>query len=331
MYTMNRYFLFILTFPLLFSCGETERETKSEQATLVSRISRIQYDIISESKGNGVEIKDLSFDTTGSFKESKSIKVIFNIEVAKEALKNIQDKGYTSFYFNLQCKPDQGKAYSQADEYIDEKNKRVGPDKICFVSQQTEQTIEAVIPYRFLEMAGGTHDLSFTISAYPAKFKNDTVEGSSKLLEHISTESYTAIEAKIRIVAPRLYNVLIEVERFKLDTKKVDPTKYDFSVGGTGYPDLYWDLYCGEDFLYYSPVIKNTILYNKRTGSNAFYCTEDDIIKISVTDYDNGPFNKQHDIIATWKGKISDLRNVKTDSLKLANLEYMLVQTKITE
>jgi hypothetical protein len=321
----------MLTFSLLFSCGEAERKTKSEEATLVARIGRIQYDIISESKGNGVGIKDLSFDTSGFFKESKSIKVIFNIEVANDALKSIQDKGYTSFYFNLQCTPDQGKTYSQADEYNEDKNKRVGPDKICFVSQQTEKTIEAVIPYRFLEMAGGTHDLSFTISAYPAKFKNDTVVGSSKILDYISKEAYTAIEAKIRIVAPRLYNVLIEVEKFKLDTKKVDPTKYDFSVGGTGYPDLYWDLYCGEDFLYYSPVIKNTIVYNKKTASNPFYCTEDDIIKISVTDYDNGPFNKQHDIIASWKGKISNLHHGKTDSLKLDNLEYILVKTKITE
>jgi hypothetical protein len=180
-------------------------------------------------------------------------------------------------------------------------------------------------------MAGGSHDLSFTISAYPAKFRKDSIESSNKILDYISNEAYTSIEAMIRIVAPKLYNVSIEVEKFKLDTKKVDPTKYDFSVGGTGYPDLFWDLYCGEDYLFYSPVIKNTTLYNKKTGSNPFYCTQDDIIKISVADYDNGPFNKQHDIIASWKGKISELHQGKTDSLLLENLEYMLVQTKITE
>jgi hypothetical protein len=328
---MNRYLLLTISFPLFFSCGESKMKTKSEQATLVSRIGRIKYEIISESKGNGVQIKDLSFDTTELFKESKSIKVIFNIEVAKEALKNIQGKGYTSFYFNLQCRPDKGKAYSQADEYADKKNKNIGPDKICFVSQQTEKTIDAVIPYRFLEMKGGSHDLLFTISAYPAKFKKDTVESSNKILDYISNEPYTAIEARIRIVAPKLYKVVIEVEKFKLNTKVVDPTKFDFSMGGTGYPDLFWDLYCGEDFLYYSPVIKNSILYNKKTGSNPFYCTQDDIIKITVADYDNGPFNKQHDIIAIWKGKISELHNGKTDSLKLEPLEYMLLQTKIAE
>jgi hypothetical protein len=328
---MNRYFSLILLPALLFSCEDAEKKTKTEQATLISRIGRIQYDILSENKGNGVNIKDLSFDTTELFKESKAIKIIFNIEVAKEALKNIEDKGYTSFYFNLQCKPDQGKVYSKAKEYTDEKNKRISPDEICFVSHQTEKTIETVIPYRFLEMAGGSHDLSFTISAYPAKFKNDTVESSNKLLDYISNEAYTSIEAKIRIVAPKLYNVIIECEKFKVNTKVVDPTKYDFSVGGTGYPDLYWDLHCGEDYLYYSPVIKNTISYNKKTSSHAFYCTQDDIIKITVTDYDNGPFNKQHDVIATWKGKIADLHNGKTDSLKLETLEYMLLQTKIAE
>jgi predicted phosphatase len=328
---MNRYFLFLLSFSLLFSCGESEKKTKSEQATLVSRINRIQYEIISESKGNGVQIKNLSFDTTELFKESKAIKVIFNIEVAKEALKNIQGKGYTSFYFNLQCNPDKGKTYSQLNEYTDEKNKRIGPDKICFVFQQTEKTIEAVIPYRFLEMEGGSHDLLFTISAYPAKFKNDTVESSNRILDYISNEPYANTEAKIRIVAPKLYKVVIEMEKFELNTKVVDPSKYDFSVGGTGYPDLFWDLFCGEDFLYYSPVIKNSILYNKKTSSNPFYCTQDDIIKITVADYDNGPFNKQHDIIGIWKGKISDLHPDKTDSLKIETLEYMLLKTKIAE
>jgi hypothetical protein len=327
---MKNYFLLTLIVSFFLSCGES-RKPKSEQATLASRIDRIKYEIISESKGNGVRIKDLSFDTTELFKESKSIKIIFNIEVAKEALKNIQDKGYTSFYFNLQCRPDKGKAYTQADEYTDGKNKRIGPDKICFVSEQTEKTIEVVLPYRFLEMENGSHDLMFTISAYPAKFKSDSVESSNRILDYISKDPYTAIEARIRIVAPKLYKVEIAVEKFKLNTRVVDPTKFDFSVGGTGYPDLFWDLFCGEDFLYYSPVIKNSTSYNKFTSSNPFYCTQDDIIKITVADYDNGPFNKQHDIIAVWKGKIAELHHEKTDSLKLEPLEYMLIQTKIAE
>ncbi|MFL5728235.1 MAG: hypothetical protein ACJ75J_02005, partial [Cytophagaceae bacterium] len=199
---MKRYFLPVFLTTLIFSCSESNRKTQSEQATLVSRIGRIQYKIISESKGNGVNIKDLSFDTTELFKDSKSIKVIFNIEVAKEAIKAIEDKGYSSFYFNLQCTPDKGKTYSQAEEFSDEKNKRIGPDKICFVSTQTEKTIEAIIPYRFLEMADGSHDLSFTISAYPAKFKKDTVESSNKILDYISNEAYTSIQANIRIIAP---------------------------------------------------------------------------------------------------------------------------------
>jgi hypothetical protein len=327
--------LFLISiFFVLISCNNTNENKKalSEDVSLASKYQKIKYEIVSTGTSNGIKIEDLSFDTATLFNNTKGIKVIFNIEVSKEVLEAIRKKGFSAFFFNLKCEPDKGNSYSIYNKITKEKGKksRINPDNECFVSHQTKRGIEIILPYRLLEMECGTHDLHISIDAFPARFKEDTLSYSTKILDYISSEAYTSLKARVRIYAPKLFKVAIEIQKFKLNTEALDPTKFDFSIGGNGYPDLYWDVYCGDDFLYYSPVIKNAISYNNKQSTNSFYCTKDDVIKINFADYDNGPFNSQPDIIETWEGLMNDLP-VKPDTLSLRNLKYLILQTKITE
>jgi hypothetical protein len=333
MLTKQPLILFLL-FSLLATCNNPREKEKtlSEDNSLASRYQKLKYEIISTDSAKGITISDLSFDTATLFNNTKGIKVIFNIMVSKGVLEAIRKKGFTAFFFNLNCEPDQGNNYSIYNEIIKEKSKekRINTDNECFVSHQTKRGIEIILPYRLLEMQSGTHDLNIFIDAFPARFKEDTLSYATKLLDFVSAEAYTSLKARVRIFAPKLYKAVIEVKKFKLNTDIVDPTKFDFSVGGTGYPDLYWDVCCGEDFLYYSPVIKNSVTYNNKQSTNTFYCTKEDLIKINFADYDSGPFNSQPDIIDTWKGSISDLPSIP-DTVKLPKLKYLILQTKITE
>jgi hypothetical protein len=114
-----------------------------------------------------------------------------------------------------------------------------------------------------------------------------------------------------------------------LNTKVVKPEKFDFAMGGSGLPDLFWEVYCGNDYIYYSPVIKNKVTYNKSYSCPAFYCTKEDIINLAIVDYDNGPFNTQDDIIEKYTRKLAAIPTNRRDTLKYGNLEYMVLETKI--
>jgi hypothetical protein len=325
--------LFFLLSSLLMACNNNSQEKSvSEDVSLASKYQKLKYEVVSTGSANGIKIEDLSFDTATIFNNTKGIKVIFNIEVSKEVLEAIRKKGFSAFFFNLKCEPDKGSNYSIYNELSKTKGKekRINPDNEYFVSHQTKRGIEIILPYRLLEMESGSHELNISIDAFPAKFKEDTTSYSTKILDYVSTEAYTSLKARVKIFAPKLYKLVIAVNKFKLNTDVVDPSKFDFSVGGSGFPDLYWDVYCGEDFLYYSPVIKNAISYNNKQSTNPFYCTKEDLIRINFADYDSGPFNSQPDIIDSWEGKMTDLPS-RQDTLHLRNLKYLILETKITE
>ena len=98
---------------------------------------------------------------------------------------------------------------------------------------------------------------------------------------------------------------------------------------GTGMPDLYWDIFCGEKLTYCAPQIKNTANYNTTHTSDYFYCCQDDVITLNFADYDNGPFNTQDDLIASWQGKIKDLPTKNSDTLHYDKLNFAVFKASV--
>ena len=85
----------------------------------------------------------------------------------------------------------------------------------------------------------------------------------------------------------------------------------------------------GEDLIYFSPEEKNSVNYNKSYNTGNFWCSKDDIIKISILDFDNGPFNTEDDIIDTWTGNISDLTSSDFSAAKFQNLSSIKIKASI--
>jgi hypothetical protein len=311
------------------SCKK-DKKTVSEQETLNTRIKNIEYEIISEKGSEGLKITNISYDTLELYNDTKGLQLSFNIEASAKAFDSVAFKGFNSYFIDLTCLSDQGKTYSHRNEiFKDEKKKRyLHTHKECFISHPTDRSLKISFPYRMLQLQEGEQIMTINIEAFPANFEDDSSSLDYKLLNKISNEARASISMKIKVKAPKLYKASFTVHKFKLNTKVVKPEKFDFAMGGSGYPDLFWEVYCGNDYIYYSPVIKNKIEYNKKYSSSTFFCTKDDIINLAVVDYDNGPFNTQDDIIEKWHGKIEELKSGK-DTLQMGNLEYFVFETNI--
>jgi hypothetical protein len=326
-----RFFLtLLLAISILTISCEKDKKTVSEQETLQSRIKNIEYEIISEKDSDGLKITNISYDTLDLYNDTKGLQLTFNIEASAKAFDSVAFKGFNSYFIDLTCLSDNGKSYSHRNEIFkdQEKKRYLHSHRDCFISHPTDRSLKISFPYRMLQLNEGDQTMTVNIEAFPAKFEDDSTSLDYKLLHKISNDPKTSISMKIKVKAPKLYKASFTVHKFKLDTKVVKPEKFDFAMGGSGYPDLFWEVYCGNEYIYYSPVIKNKIEYNKKYSSSTFYCTKEDIINLAVVDYDNGPFNTQDDIIEKWQGKIEELKSGK-DTLKMGNLEYFVFETNI--
>lgn len=328
---MMRFALTITIIFILFSCSsptETSETAEADANALATKVKEIHYEVVS-TEGTGITIKELSFDTT-LLHHTKGIKATFTIEVSKEAIERLNKAGYTTYFLDLGCEPDKGTSYAHRMS-IAPGEERIHINHGSFISSPGQRPLEMLLPFRLLEMEKGEHTVTVTIGAYPVKFKKDTISNDYKVLEQVTEPAHVSTKVKIKIIAPKLYKVVVQTEKFWLNTSTRKASTYDFSFGGPGYPDLYWSLSCGTDFVYHSPIKKNCTSYFTPTRSTPFYCTDEDEITITVADYDDGPFNKESDIIGLWKGKIANLEKTKTDTLSFGTVEAFIVKTKLLE
>lgn len=323
------YSLLILS---LTACSlEKEKNAGSGEESDNSRIKKFGYEVLSDKETPGLKITNVNFDTLALHKDTKGLLVSFNVIASSKAFDSISKLGFNSLFIDLTGKSDESKTYSHRNEVFkaSDKKKFMHTHKECFISSATDRNLEISFPYRLLEMSEGDHELTVNIEVFPAKFEDDTSALLVKMLNSISPAPMTSLSMKLKVKAPKLYKASFTVHQFKLNTKVVKAEKFDFAVGGSGLPDLFWEVYCGNDYIYYSPVIKNKITYNKSYSSPEFYCTKEDILNLAVVDYDNGPFNTQDDIIEKYTKKLAAIPANRIDTLKYGNLEYLVMETKV--
>jgi hypothetical protein len=322
-YTVN---LFLLV--LLYSCTNI-RETEHHLIKGSAEPEEVVlYDTI-EHKGNeAIGIKVNRIDTLAA-QDSQGIVLSLGINLNPGIFDSLKKLGYSCLYFNLSCITDNNINYSSMHDI--KRDLRIHTNKERFFSASGIRNIEYKFPYRNLEMPEGIHQVHILIEALPVNFIKDTSSSDFRFIDRISTIPLTLLKLKLKVHAPRLLKASVEVYEFKLDTKKTDPQKFDFSLGGSGYPDLYWSLYCGEELVYYSPQERNATLYKRKFCTKPFYCSSEDIIRINIADYDNGPFNTEDDIVDTWTGKISELVSKKPDTLTFGRLQYLILHARIMD
>ena len=259
---------------------------------------------------------------------SLGIKLKLELEVSKTWIDSVKKLGYDAVFVNYICFKDGVKRYeSKKDLNL---SNRVHADKGEFISTARKCNDSYNFAYKDLQLHEGIHALSFGYSMHGVKFvKEKETQGLMYAIKKIDTTILASSIYDTKAASPCLYKVAITVSKFQIETLKHDVHNYDFSLGGTGMPDLYWDIFCGEKLTYCAPQIKNTANYNTTHTSDYFYCCQDDVITLNFADYDNGPFNTQDDLIASWQGKIKDLPTKNSDTLHYDKLNFAVFKASV--
>ncbi len=258
------------------------------------------------------------------------INLTLDLDVNRFWLDSVKNLGYDGVYINFVCLKDGVKKYESRSD-LSFKN-RINTNKGMFVSAARKCTYIYHFPYKDLQLHEGNHELSFGYSLHGVNFqKEKEAQATMFVIKKIDTARIASSIYTTKATSPCLYKVSITVSKFELETINHDIHNYDFSLGGSGMPDLYWDIFCGEKLTYCAPQIKNTSIYNSTHASDYFYCCQDDMITINFADYDNGPFNTQDDLIASWQGKIADLPIQNYDTLHYDKMKYALFKASVVK
>jgi hypothetical protein len=320
-YLIQNLSILLLLFHLT-SCKEASHHTTTadNQAPVQLKYTGLTFNPV-DSIENGLGFTINSIDTITN-KNSKVIEVDFNVHSTGQFWKDLKQQGIQAVYVSLSCSG--RKPFKSAVNYYSDRFLSLHDEFLLI--KEGNRILQYSIPLRSLELDKGVHEVQLTIEAIPVRFKQDSLKSDLKEIYNFSHKPIALKKVTFQINAPELITTSIEVLKFRLNTKVCDPSKFDYAFGGTGYPDLFWDVLCGDDYIYHSPEIKNAVQYHKVYQSTAFKCTADDQITIRVVDFDQGPFNRQHDIIETWTGKINDISIDQPDTLIFGNLEYLILR-----
>ena len=319
--------IFISIILLFSSCAVIQDKDNQNSNALICKKAEINFVLTNNDSADGIHISNILIDTSQKNLESLGINFLFDISVSKIALQKIKNLGYDSGIIKLSCKPSNGVLLSSIQDLNN--SKRIHINKDVFFSNEIERKINYHFAFKDMEMKKGDQDIELGIDVYPVIFKHDTSSPYFCFLNNISPKFLASYSLKLKVTAPPIYKTTIEIISFKVNTKKVNPQSYDFSAGGSGYPDLYWELLSGKTSIYRSPDEKNVTEFKKRYTTKHFYSASDDILTINFADLDNGPFNTEDDIVDTYKCKLSSLKSNKIDTLSFGKIEFAIIKAKI--
>ncbi|HEY8400760.1 MAG TPA: hypothetical protein VIK89_05830, partial [Cytophagaceae bacterium] len=257
----------------------------------------------------------------------KRVKLTFTVEMDSIVFTKEHLRGFDGFLIDVKCsgKNQKGFCLRKRTDYTS----NYIPANAGFIfSAKDSRTLTANIPIRSLELDQGNHSLDLEIIALPIRFQQDTSFNRVRKIAFISDKPVASIEGTISIVTPQLHKVALTVHSLAINKDVVDIHKFDFALGGSGLPDLFWNVHCGTDFIYNCPVQKNAITLKKAYTSTPFLCSDEDWITIGIYDFDNGPFNVQDDVVEVWKSRISDFKLNQIDTLSFGNLSHIVLQLK---
>jgi len=310
---MSKYFLLLCLTLHLFSCSSDkliEQKEENDAAKSIYKDGNLILIATNTKKLEGLTITHFVADT-GVNKEEEGVRTYFSVSVNKQILDQIHADGFDALLVDVICKGNSGKSFSYLQTYLPElSGKVVYPDKNIVFSHPSTRSLQIDIPYRKLELSAGMQPLTFTLFIYPIKFAIDTNRVETKHIERIGstplyTQGYTTT-----VLTPQLKLNTISITDLKIKTTLKKASSYDFTLIGTGLPDPYWQIWCGEELIYFSPSGENTLTLEGTQASSNFYTTAKDIITIKFLDYDNGPFNRD-DLIETINGTSAELKKLK--------------------
>ena len=299
------------------SDSQTIREAPS-QSVLLKADSTIQLD--------GLTYSNFEIDTSKVGKDIHGVTLSMDVSVAQNVLEGLPKLGYEGIFFDLECHGNSGNRF--ACKRVVPGKERVHVNKGFLFAKAGSRRLSFQFPFRNLELVEGEQEIYLTVQALPVKYVGDSAHSEYKKIKKIGSRPISFYRVKCHVKAPSLLRITVCINEFSVDRKKARADKYDFSVGGKGYPDPFWEIVCGDDVVFYSKEVKNSMEYNIKSCSNSFYCSKEDIIRINFLDFDNGPFNTQNDLIESWSTKALNLPT-KLQILSFGNISKLVIRAEI--
>ena len=311
-----------------FSCStdkQLEQKGETDAVKSMYKDGSLTLTQTTNEKLKGLIISDFVADT-GVNKKEQGLRTYFSVSVSKDIFDQIHSEGFDALLVDVVCKGNSGKSFSFLHTYLPElSGKVVYPDKKNVFSHPSTRSLQIDIPYRKLELPVGKQAVSFTLLIYPIKFAVDTNRVETKHIDHIGSTALYTQAYTTKVQTPTLKLNTFSITDFKIKTHQKKASTYDFTLIGTGLPDPYWQIWCGEELIYYSPAGKNTLKLNGTQASIAFYTAADDVITLKFLDYDNGPFNRD-DLIETFEGTATEIKKLKKINSNTISLSSIKVQ-----
>ncbi len=177
-----------------------------------------------------------------------------------------------------------------------------------------EQVIDGEL---FIKNFYGTHIDKQTKNATDLEIESNVIKG----------------KVKFKIDVPEIYLTTIYGNGLELrNDDKFSPSSMDFSIFGSGLPDIYWEIYypaTGEgdfSFPYWrSAEATNATSYDYKDTIYLYHFSNNDKFKIGVYDRDD---LSRDDFLGDWFGSLNELVSNNYKFLKFDNLKWFQIKVK---
>lgn len=274
-------------------------------------------------KGNGNYFEVVKEEFTGNFRFTNinvtldardnylvGIKLDYTTDLTinnKQLKRGFTDFGYPAYFVKISILDKNGSPIFSRKNYQGIKN--IAPVEYKNTIDHLRNLNATVfIPYSIPEISSGKQDIIIKIEGYPAELdtlKNKNGFGYSYRKKTDKADAITKI--RVHYQQPEVKKGSLKVCRFCINPKQKDPHSFDYRVLGSGYPDLYWELFTGKDIIYTSPIEKNRLAYDVCYNTPPFYFSEKDTIRLAF--WDNDELSKP-DYVGEWLGSPYALQKI---------------------
>jgi hypothetical protein len=263
-----------------------------------------------------IAIQVLSIDTV---MYQKSWTFAIDLDITLHPIQNNSNEAYMIDVLHNQFK------YSKY-LYADIKRNTIHPDYDIFCIKNKHRNLRVHIPINALNLSGGNQLISFSLVVNKVYLEKDP--NSSILKHHVYDETpFLTQSIDFNITLPHLIKNTITLSNINIQPNNKSK-KFDFTLNNQGLPDLYWQVWVGNDLKYFSPTYKNSFQIEKPITSDTISYYSNDLISIYILDFDNGPFN-QDDLIYQWIGNNKSLltsTHLSNDLLKECEMSVKKIQ-----
>jgi len=273
--------------------------------------------------GSGLHISNVSFDTLVG-EDFKGIQLRFLCSTEDSTFIRLKQKNYQALFLSCSIENQADVLFKTSQRKENQAGQKIAIAKKDFLFSDGEKEVKFIFPFSCLNLQEGTFILSFKIEAFPVILSETGMHQYKKLVA-LKKIPLTQFTLNYKVTTPALSKNTILVKSFSIKNNSAPKAQFDFALTGKGLPDPYWTIKTAGGVVFSSKSVRNTLQVISNEKTPPFYTSKEDIITLTVIDFDQGPFNSK-DILGQWSGTISELKALKGkfDFGKIVNFTFEL-------